>query len=114
MTEAVVQSVLSMKLSKEKISRYEEIRNKILEVPKFGNDIPEVDYFARDVAYTYSRPLQKGLSSSIATQEEAASMQVFILYLPMFRWEDRQELPRTADMPIHRLLTEFHHLQARM
>ena len=59
MTEAVVQSVLSMKLSKEKISRYEEIRNKILEVPKFGNDIPEVDYFARDVAYTYTRPIQQ-------------------------------------------------------
>ena len=47
MTEAVVQSVLSMKLSKEKISRYEEIRNKILEVPKFGNDIPEVDVFCK-------------------------------------------------------------------
>ena len=59
MTEAVVQSVLSMKLSNEKISRYEEIRNKILEVPKFGNDIPEVDYFARDVAYTYTRPIQQ-------------------------------------------------------
>ena len=29
------------------------------EVPKFGNDIPEVDYFARDVAYTYTRPLEK-------------------------------------------------------
>lgn len=31
----------------------------IEEVPKFGNDIPDVDYFARDVAYTYTRPLQK-------------------------------------------------------
>ena len=30
----------------------------IEEVPKFGNDIPEVDAFARDVAYTYTRPLQ--------------------------------------------------------
>ena len=30
----------------------------IAEVPKFGNDLPEVDYFARDVAYTYTRPLQ--------------------------------------------------------
>ncbi len=28
-------------------------------VPKFGNDIPEVDAFARDVAYTYTRPLQE-------------------------------------------------------
>jgi len=30
----------------------------IEEVPKFGNDIPEVDAFARDVAYTYTRPLE--------------------------------------------------------
>lgn len=28
-------------------------------VPKFGNDITEVDLFARDVAYTYTKPLQK-------------------------------------------------------
>lgn len=28
-------------------------------MPKFGNDIPEVDAFARDVAYTYTRPLQE-------------------------------------------------------
>lgn len=27
-------------------------------IPKFGNDIPEVDDFARDVAYTYTRPLE--------------------------------------------------------
>ena len=27
-------------------------------MPKFGNDIPEVDAFARDVAYTYTEPLQ--------------------------------------------------------
>lgn len=59
MTEAVVQSVLSTRPSQEKMNRYEEIRNKILEVPKFGNDIPEVDYFARDVAYTYTRPIQQ-------------------------------------------------------
>lgn len=29
------------------------------QVPKFGNDIAEVDTFARDVAYTYTRPLQE-------------------------------------------------------
>ena len=28
-------------------------------VPKFGNDIAEVDAFARDVAYTYTRPLEQ-------------------------------------------------------
>lgn len=36
----------------------ERILKLIEEVPKFGNDIPEVDAFARDVAYTYTRPLQ--------------------------------------------------------
>ncbi len=26
---------------------------------KFGNDVPEVDYFAREAAYFYTRPLEK-------------------------------------------------------
>jgi len=38
--------------------RYEAILDMIGEVPKFGNDIAEVDAFARDVAYTYTRPLE--------------------------------------------------------
>jgi formate C-acetyltransferase len=37
--------------------RYREIHDMLEEAPKFGNDIPEVDAFARDVAYTYTRPL---------------------------------------------------------
>lgn len=37
----------------------ERLLKLIDEVPKFGNDIPEVDAFARDVAYTYTRPLQE-------------------------------------------------------
>ena len=36
----------------------ERILKLIEKVPKFGNDIPEVDEFARDVAYTYTKPLQ--------------------------------------------------------
>ncbi len=39
-------------------SRAAQIREMILEVPKFGNDIAEVDSFARDVAYTYTKPLE--------------------------------------------------------
>jgi len=35
-----------------------EIFKMIEQVPKFGNDIPEVDAFARDVAYTYTKPLE--------------------------------------------------------
>ncbi|MBQ3553715.1 MAG: glycyl radical protein [Clostridia bacterium] len=40
-------------------SKYEAIHEMIEAVPKFGNDIPEVDAFARDVAYTYTKPIEK-------------------------------------------------------
>ena len=56
--ESVLQTVLNMKPTEQQKARYEEIHHLIDQVPKFGNDIPEVDYFARDVAYTYTRPLQ--------------------------------------------------------
>ena len=56
---SILNVVMNMKPAPEKKARYEEIHNMIEEVPKFGNDIPDVDYFARDVAYTYSRPLEK-------------------------------------------------------
>ena len=56
--ESVLQTVLNMKPTELQKARYEEIHHLIDQVPKFGNDIPEVDYFARDVAYTYTRPLQ--------------------------------------------------------
>jgi formate C-acetyltransferase len=39
--------------------KYQKILSLIEEVPKFGNDICEVDAFARDVAYTYTRPVEK-------------------------------------------------------
>ena len=40
-------------------ARYREIRSLIDEVPKFGNDVEDVDALARDVAYSYTRPLEK-------------------------------------------------------
>lgn len=55
---SILQAVMNAQPGEEKMKRYEEIHNMIEEVPKFGNDIPEVDYFARDVAYTYTKPLQ--------------------------------------------------------
>ena len=39
--------------------RGQKLLDMIEEIPKFGNDIPEVDAFARDVAYTYTKPLEK-------------------------------------------------------
>ncbi len=39
-------------------SKYKHIKELIDDVPKFGNDLAEVDEFARDVAYTYTKPLE--------------------------------------------------------
>ena len=46
-------------LTAEKRARFDEILELIETVPKYGNDIREVDLFARDVAYTYSREVEK-------------------------------------------------------
>ncbi len=55
---AVLAQVLAGGVSPEDKKRYDELLELIEAVPKFGNDIDEVDAFARDVAYTYTRPLQ--------------------------------------------------------
>ncbi len=54
----VVQNVLTMELPAAEKARYEEIRDMIDALPKFGNDIDEVDMLARDAAYTYTKPLE--------------------------------------------------------
>ncbi len=53
-----VQNVLTMQIPAEEKARYEEIRNLIDELPKYGNDIEDVDDLARDAAYTYTKPLE--------------------------------------------------------
>ena len=53
----MIAAMMSAELPAEEKKRYEELRAMIDEVPKFGNDNEEVDMFARDVAYTYTRPL---------------------------------------------------------
>ena len=55
---AVVQAVLSSELPADKKARYTEIWEMIKALPKFGNDDPEVDEFAREAAYCYSRPIE--------------------------------------------------------
>lgn len=54
---AVLQTVVAATESEEMKAAGDKILAMIEEVPKFGNDIPEVDAFARDVAYTYTKPL---------------------------------------------------------
>ncbi len=56
---AVLQTVVAATESPEMKANGERILEMIEEVPKFGNDLPEVDAFARDVAYTYTKPLLK-------------------------------------------------------
>jgi formate C-acetyltransferase len=38
--------------------KYDQLLEWIEELPKYGNDIEEVDVFARDVAYTYTKPIE--------------------------------------------------------
>lgn len=38
--------------------RYQDLLEMIEEQPKYGNDIDEVDFLAREVAYTYTKPLE--------------------------------------------------------
>lgn len=44
-------------VSPEKRARYDEILTMINELPKYGNDLPEIDHFAREVGETYTAPL---------------------------------------------------------
>ena len=46
-------------ISDADFKKYDDILEMINDLPKYGNDISEVDLFAREVAYTYTRPLQK-------------------------------------------------------
>ena len=56
---AILKTVVAATESEQVKTNGERILKLIDAVPKFGNDIPEVDAFARDVAYTYTKPLEK-------------------------------------------------------
>ena len=45
--------------SEEKKAKYDEMLAAIDELPKFGNDIREVDLFAREIAYIYTKQVEK-------------------------------------------------------
>lgn len=47
------------KASSELANSKSDLLKKIEALPKFGNDIDEVDQLARDVAYTYTKPLEQ-------------------------------------------------------
>lgn len=55
----IYEKVRAGDLSEEKKTRYRAIKDMIDALPKYGNDLKEVDLFAREVAYTYTRPVEK-------------------------------------------------------
>lgn len=61
-TKELVASVVSecvRSAQSEENHKYDRLLEMIDQVPKYGNDYEEVDLFARDVAYTYSKPLEE-------------------------------------------------------
>ena len=56
---AVVASIMQAQLPEAEKQRMVEIWEMIKALPKFGNDEAEVDEFAREAAYCYSRPIEK-------------------------------------------------------
>ena len=54
---ATIEKVLNLELPEAEKNRYQEILDMIDELPKFGNDIDEVDELAKEAAYTYTKPL---------------------------------------------------------
>jgi formate C-acetyltransferase len=55
---AIVTAVKTSELPSAEKQKYQELLDMIDELPKYGNDIEEIDYFARDCAYLYTKPLK--------------------------------------------------------
>ena len=62
-TEAQIEEIFKMFIdglsTPEEKKNYDELLKKIESLPKYGNDILEVDLFARDVAYVYTKEVEK-------------------------------------------------------
>nr|WP_308626111.1 glycyl radical protein [uncultured Eisenbergiella sp.] len=54
----IVKGIMDTEIPDKDRELCERLLAMIEEIPKYGNDIEEVDMFAREVAYTYTKPLQ--------------------------------------------------------
>lgn len=54
----IVKGIMDTEIPDKDREFCERLLAMIEEIPKYGNDIEEVDMFAREVAYTYTKPLQ--------------------------------------------------------
>ncbi|MBQ4613036.1 MAG: glycyl radical protein [Clostridia bacterium] len=55
----IYEQVKANKQDAAKAAEYKSLYEKIKTLPKFGNDLDEVDSLGREVAYTYTRPVEK-------------------------------------------------------
>ncbi len=55
---SIIKAIKETAEAPEVKARGDKLLAEISEIPKFGNDIAEVDAFARDVAYTYTKPME--------------------------------------------------------
>ena len=55
----IYEQVKANKQDAAKAAEYKALYEKIKTLPKFGNDLDEVDSLGREVAYTYTRPVEK-------------------------------------------------------
>ncbi|MDR0856127.1 MAG: glycyl radical protein, partial [Clostridiales bacterium] len=56
--ESLIKKLLAPSVSPEKLRKYRALLADINALPKFGNDIKDVDALARAVAYTYTKPVE--------------------------------------------------------
>jgi formate C-acetyltransferase len=54
----IYKTVMENQTPSDKKVMYDALLGDIQDLPKYGNDIHEVDSFARDVAYTYTKPVE--------------------------------------------------------
>ena len=107
---AILSVVKGVSESREVRESGEKLLNMIEEIPKFGNDVPEVDAFAREVAYTYTKPLEtfknpRGGNLSGRTLSGICECSA---------GERRQVQHLMEDWHIHRWQTEYLHPRERM
>ena len=57
--KTVYKAVRENRASEEDKKKYKALKEDIENVFKFGNDIDEVDAFAREMAYTYTKPIER-------------------------------------------------------
>lgn len=57
--ESTIRKYLAGTASPMDKQKFQKLKADIEALPKYGNDIPEVDLFAREVAYTYTKEVEK-------------------------------------------------------